>query len=141
MAEFERFSAQIERRAEALENASIESGNQALKALLLLNGGACIAILGFLSSTYTAPDLDTDRARLLEELIRSLGSFAWGAGSAVLASTVAYLTNSYYARALMSSKRSQWRIAWAFNLVAVLAGTASLAWFACGVWTIQSVLR
>ncbi|MGT2468948.1 hypothetical protein ACVOMV_36425 [Mesorhizobium atlanticum] len=35
-----------------MEAASIRSGNQALKALLLLNGGACIALLGFLAGTF-----------------------------------------------------------------------------------------
>jgi hypothetical protein len=44
-------------RAAMLERASIDAGKEGLKALLILNGGACVALLTFLSSSIGKQDL------------------------------------------------------------------------------------
>lgn len=87
-----------DRRAEAMEAAAVESANQALKALLILNGGACVALLGFLAATFGKPDLADQNLALLS----ALRLFGWGAAMAVFASAIAYLCNSCYARGLMA---------------------------------------
>lgn len=69
-----------DRRAEAMEAAAVESANQALKALLILNGGACVALLGFLAATFGKPDLADQNLALLS----ALRLFGWGAAMAVL---------------------------------------------------------
>ena len=135
-----------ERRAEALEIASVESANLALKSLLLLNGGACIALLGFLASIFSANVQQQESARELAPFLAALSKFASGAGLAVFASSLAYLTNSAYARSLMTydkkwewpyveanekSKRD-WRIGTYLNNVAIVVSIASLGMFVWG---------
>ncbi|RUW55824.1 hypothetical protein [Mesorhizobium sp. M8A.F.Ca.ET.021.01.1.1] len=107
-------------RTANMEKAAIECGNLALKALLLVNGGACVALLGFLSSTFNAATDPTvpqtilarlagivldngvaaERARLIMDVTGALSWFAWGTAAAVSGSALAYLTNSVYSRAL-----------------------------------------
>lgn len=106
--DYDRWREQVSRRAEALEAASVESANQALKALLLLNGGACIAVLGFLASVFPAATLSgadgdfvsaflanfrqgqsapqIDAQILVADFLRALVWFSLGAGAAVVAS-------------------------------------------------------
>lgn len=135
-----------DRRSEALERASIESANLALKGMLLLNGGACIALLGFLASIFSSDAQKEEILVLLSPFLVALNRFAWGAGLAVFASAIAYLTNSFYARGLMavtkkwewpyveenkSSKRN-WCLAVSLNWVATLSGLGSLAMFVRG---------
>jgi hypothetical protein len=135
-----------DRRSEALERASIESANLALKGLLLLNGGACIAILGFLASIFSSDVQKNEIQALLSPFLVALNRFAWGAGLAVFASAIAYLANSSYARGNMaftkkwewpyveennSSKRN-WRLAAVLNGVAIASGFWALGMFVWG---------
>ncbi|MDO8288768.1 MAG: hypothetical protein Q7T44_06070 [Parvibaculum sp.] len=139
-----------ERRAESMEKASIESANLALKSLLLLNGGACIALLGFLASVFSSDAQYADKVSALQPFISALIKFTWGAAFAVLATAVAYFVNSYYARGLMAYDKSfewpyvksndqadrEWRIGSRLNLAAVLVAAVSMGMF---VWGIISV--
>jgi hypothetical protein len=99
-------------RQTSAEQAAINAGLAAVRALFLLNGGACIALLGFLSSTYagakrtpgevlaakagalfgTVTSIDAETA-LIAQITGSLTMFAWGAGFAVLTSGLAYFVN------------------------------------------------
>jgi hypothetical protein len=122
-----------------MEAASIDAGAQAMKALLLLNGGACIAILGFLASTRTAP-FSQATARLTYAFVHSLVWFGGGAGLAVGASCLAYLCNSYYAGALLDEASAKgWSMGRLTNWMAVLFGLFSLVGFWGGLWKIYSV--
>lgn len=135
--EYKAWRDQVTRRAETMEAASIESANQVLKALFLLNGGACVAVLGFLASTFNA-DADTDRARLIADMLASLRWFSMGAGCAVLASGLAYLTNSAYARGLIDvNDRKAWWWGMALNKVAVMVSIASFVLFCVGLLSIR----
>lgn len=159
-------------RANWMENAAVEAGNNALKALLLLNGGACIALLGFLSSTFsdmvdsntalqssvtTAWNLllgfenSSEREKLVTDIVAALSYFAWGAGFSVFGASVAYLTNSCYARGLYAMKRQwewpfivetkqstrEWWFGAVLNWVAVGAGVGALLCFSVGVLKVQ----
>ncbi|MBX3493648.1 MAG: hypothetical protein KF899_11855 [Parvibaculum sp.] len=135
-----------DRRAEALETASVESGNLALRSLLLLNGGASIALLGFLASIFSSDTQQHANSEVLVAFLGALGKFAWGAALAVLAASLGYLTNSAYARSLMdrpkkwewpyieqtdSSKRTWSHGVW-LNRLTIAACLGSLALFIWG---------
>ena len=127
-------------RQHTLEAASIEASHQAMKALLLLNGGACIAVLGFLSSIFSAEHLDFDRAMFFNSAVRSLVWFATGAWLSVVTVFLAYLTNQRYAASLMNPTVT-WKSAQRLNQLATSVGCLSLMAFAAGVWTLWNPLR
>ncbi len=81
-----------------LMKAALDNARDALRAALLLNGGACIAVLGFLASLSSGT---TTRAgmSLIGPAKAGLVFFAVGAALAAIASGLAYFTNSYYADA------------------------------------------
>lgn len=130
-----------DKRREALEAASIEAGNAGIKTLLLLNGSACIAILGFLANVF-AEDMDSDRATFFQAAIRSLVWFATGAGLSVVVSLFAYLANQAYAIALTPTfdHDRNWRRGELWNNAAIALAVASLCMFFAGVFTIWRTL-
>lgn len=107
-----------------------------MKALLLINGGASVAILGFLASTIS-DSTTPHKARLTYAFVHSLAWFGGGAGLAVGASCLAYLCNSFYARGLIDlSSKWDWRMGRYTNWAAIGFGLASLAAFWAGLWSI-----
>jgi len=84
-------------RYEKQTDAGIQFARQSFQALLLLNGGACIAILGFLANTITKENLAEGHAHLLASMVASLRWFALGAFATVLSTVVAFLSNRGYA--------------------------------------------
>jgi hypothetical protein len=145
--QYGRWIAQIDRRAEYMETAAIDCANQALKALFLLNGGGCLALLTFLGATFAAPDLTPDKASVLAAIIHSLTKFGLGAGLAVTASCLAYLTNSAFANGLMMAERQtalgqrQWQRGKIFKWLTILLALASLGSFFVGIWSVHSALK
>lgn len=145
----------LDERHERQLDAAIQSGKQALNAALLLNGGACIALLGFLASAYAANTLPFERADLIAAFVGSLSSFAWGAFWAVLASGLGYLGNYSYSEAVFRKNKElerpyiretaaskAWSRAGAVSLIlAVLGVFASLSYFLCGLWSIRGALE
>lgn len=124
-----------------MESAAIESGNQALKALFLLNGGACIALLGFLASTLNSSKPEI--AHLMQNIVSALQWFAYGVGAATLASCLAYVTNSTYANALLvqedTEAKSIWKKAVIWHRITVGAASAALTMFAVGVASVSGL--
>ncbi len=82
-----------------LLKASLDSGRDALRASLLLNGGACIALLGFLAS-ITAREASRSSLALIAPAKVGLSWFAVGAFLAALGAGLAYICNSLYAGAV-----------------------------------------
>lgn len=137
-----------DRRYEALIAAAIESANVALKGLLLLNGGAAIALLAFLANVLNGAEPGPDVAAMLARIGNTLTNFGWGAGAAVAASCVAYVTNRAYAWQMQSYSRNfthpylhetpetrrAHRIGVGANVLAVGCGIASLGFFLFGIW-------
>lgn len=127
------------KRAADLEAASIQASDDAIKALLLLNGGACIALLGFIANVFNAQGLSQARAAFLNSAVHSLAFFALGAGMAVLTTFAAYLTNQKYSSGIRHAKPYQngfWIAGQALNYIAILFAILSLGLFAWGVITI-----
>ncbi len=127
--------------------AAVSLSGAALKALLLLNGGAAIAMLGFVASLATG-----ERASLLNlfEVVIVLQVYALGAGLAVLATGFAYVVMYFQAAVAQSyeivdeppfyrnSSKTVLldRICSIFHVASVLIAFGSLAAFGFGVmWT------
>lgn len=139
--EYRAWKEQVTRRAEAMEGAAIESANQALKALFLLNGGASVAVLGFLASTFSS-ETNTDTGRLIADLVYALRWFSSGAGAAVLASCLAYLTNSFYSRGLIDvNDTKSWWWGLMLNRAAILISVVSFVLFWVGILSIRQVYQ
>lgn len=119
-------------RFRALEAAAMEGAAQGLKALLLLNGGACVALLAFLGSTATSSSLRDEFVPLVSATAGSLIWFAAGAGVAVLACILAYWTNQAYANHIINPKNS-WAKGSRLNAAASTFAIFSLACFGKGV--------
>jgi len=127
-------------RFKALEAAAIESAAQGLKAMLLLNGGACVALLAFVGSLATSETLQPEFAPLVKVVARSLIWFATGAGSAVLACLFAYWANQAYSNHLMNPGKSRWETGTRWTSVGGTCGIFSIACFAKGVLDIAFAL-
>lgn len=66
--------------------AAVSTGTETVKAILLINGGACVAVLAFIGSIASKVQVVTD-------LAGSLVWFAIGAVAAVISAAFGYLTN------------------------------------------------
>lgn len=98
------FDRQDELQSEMMR-ASIADAKEATRAAFFLNGAACIAILGFLSSLMSGDTQDSAEP-ILSAARFGLLWFAGGALFAAITSGLAYLCNSLYARAAGAMERS-----------------------------------
>jgi hypothetical protein len=87
-------------RGDKLEEASVNAATEGLKALLLLNGFACVAILGFLASTMGKNNLYWEEQLFVRAAMKSLVAFSISAGFAVGVSVCAHQCNQRYAEHL-----------------------------------------
>lgn len=118
-------------RVARLEQASIDAAHEGLKSMLLLNGGSCVAVLGFLATVIKDTNA-TGFDALTRGMMYSLLWFATGAGLAVFASLLSYLTNQAYVSAMLNPKIS-WQRGGRYNLWGTITSLASLGAFAAGV--------
>jgi hypothetical protein len=144
---------QHDERFATLEKAAIESANQAIRALLLLNGGASIALLGFLSTTFRAEMPIVQQDQLTAAILVALRDFGIGAGLAVTLATMAYIINSLYSGAMIDYSRHwehphlrptpaserKWRFGTILSWLAVLLGFGSLGCFFGGLYRLATV--
>ena len=121
-----------------LEQASIDAAHEGLKALLLLNGGASIAVLGFLATTLKDAEAGGFQC-LMSGMLDSLVWFAVGSGLAVFTSFCAYLSNQAYATSLLQPQVS-WLQGTVWNRVGLAAALLSLGAFAYGTVTIAQTV-
>jgi hypothetical protein len=127
-----------------LDRAAIDAANAAVKSLLLINGGAVVALLGFIAALAgPTPEARSSIASLASPLMW----FGGGVGVAVFAGLCAYLVHFCYASASLSQDQG-WKHpyvtenkaskAWlivgrVFHILGVLAAVAALSLFATGV--------
>ena len=125
-------------RAAMLERASIDAGKEGLKALLLLNGGACIALLSFLASTVGKQGLRAMELNLISGTTNALILFATGAGLAVLTCLLSYVTNQCLSAYIRGGKikHKTLKLGKCTNRLGLLASAASLLAFFVGVFAI-----
>lgn len=69
--------------------AALDAANLAIRSIILVNGGAVVALLAFLSS------LESNQADKFQmtSLVAPIEWFAWGVGFGLTASALAYLIN------------------------------------------------
>jgi hypothetical protein len=128
-----------------VDQAAITAGQFALRMVLLINGGAAIALLTFVGS------LPKEQKRLFAN---TLVWFASGVALAVAALALAYFTN-YLMAGLASSRLRTWEYPYVqpgpttsryfilnriFHYAAVIVGLASLAAFVFGMLRVRDAL-
>jgi hypothetical protein len=129
--------------ANKINEATINGGNLALRMVLLINGGAAVALLSFMS------DLPKDQR---QAIARALAWFAWGVVAAALSLGLTYFTN-YCAVGVERSKKllyeppfildgtytALWRrFRIVFHIAAILVGLLSLVLFVVGMLSVRS---
>lgn len=82
---------------------AVTSANHALRALILVNDGAAIAMLALIVQVVSAEKLKI--VLKLSEITAPLSLFAWGVAAAVLSIVLSYFTN--YSVATASFLKSQ----------------------------------
>jgi hypothetical protein len=126
-----------------LNEASVNGGNLALRMVLLINGGAAVALLSFMNA------LPKDQRQAIAS---ALAWFAWGVVAAALALGLAYFTNRCAAGVHLSMQTqyvapyvvrgpstAKWNcFYWVFHIAAVLVGLASLVFFVVGMLQVKS---
>src|SRR5215471_11785114 len=129
--------------ANMLNEASVNGGNLALRMVLLINGGAAVALLSFMNA------LPKEQK---QAIAGALAWLAWGVVAAALALGMAYFTNRCAAGAQLSRqtqyqapyvvpgpRTAMWtRFYWAFHILAVLFGLTSLVLFVVGMLQVKS---
>jgi hypothetical protein len=108
---------------------AIESGGDALRTLVLINGAAAVALLAFLGNVL-AKEPPRCVAFSLGNMKVAMVTFEFGVGFAGVASAARYLTQ-------FSAAQGWPKPADGFNIAAILLGLASLgAFFRGGLWAL-----
>lgn len=125
-------------RADSLEKASIDASLEGLKALLLLNGGACISLLAFLSAVMASESMSPRKAKFIAGATDALIYFAIAAGLSVVTCVFAYLANQCYSSHLRWRERypNHWKYGDYCTRGGLVSTGLSLALFFVGVYTI-----
>lgn len=126
----ERFTAQT-------NDAAIGSANVALRSLLLINGGAAIAMLAFMGSMLTEVDGDH-----MVALTRPLSEFAWGVAAAAFAAAMGYLAN-YSTTSAAAHQKPVWRypyhkntwVSWTFIGTSIVCLVLALGAAGFSLWS------
>ncbi len=127
-----------EKRADDLEKASLDASVQGMKALLIINGGACIALLAFLSSTMGKRDVSQSEQVFVAGATSALIFFAIATGLSVVTCLFSYLANRAYSSHLRSRTKypNHWTRGDRFTLAAITCACFSLGLFFFGVYTV-----
>ncbi len=121
---------------------AIDTSNIVLKSALLINGGAAVAVLGFVASIVKD---NGDLAALLEGVANALMYFAWGVAAAVIALALAYLT--HYTMLVVLNKRTEGKSSWlsrfvngSFHVLAFLASLSAIGLFVLGAYQVKETI-
>lgn len=137
--------------ARQLNDAAMRDAQAVIRIVLLLNGGAAIAVLAFGGSL--ASKTSYPLAQLGGVISNSLW-FVFGALSTAFAAAFAYLTNGCYAATWASTapvwsypylevtKKSKWyeRAAWLFHILAVVTIIVGIVLFIVGMFKLRSAM-
>ena len=129
--------------------AAFKSGQIALRTVVLVNGGAAVAVLFFLGAIAARVSVAQ-----ISIVASSLIWFVAGITCGLIALTCAYLTNLYDAN-VGTSLSQTWqypysqpgrytqyfvRLSRFVHVLAILAGSASLLLFVVGMWDVRSAI-
>jgi hypothetical protein len=115
----------------------IEAGLNALKSAIIINGGAAVALLAFISGLIEK----SSRKSIIpiSDIAYALFIFVIGAGFAGTASAIRYLCQASYARALEEQLRGNSESRWnslggALQIASIITGATSFVAFFYGGW-------
>lgn len=108
----------------------ITAGQSAIKSSFLLNGGAAVALLAFISHIAT-----TNRSSI-SIFADSLLPFAYGVLAITVTSGFTYLSQWLYASEYQTAKK----LGFGFNIVCIVLGLSSYGFFLWGVLSIYNAL-
>ncbi len=114
----ERAHDEMKEYGDGVNKAAVESGHKALQAIMVINGGAGIALLAFIGSIASK-----DGINAVAGLASTLHWFAYGVGLTALAMGVAYLVNYCYANSASEMRRT-----WEHPYVSDTASSISWRW-------------
>jgi hypothetical protein len=135
---------QIEEFHSYVNKAAMEAATLSVRTLVVINGGAAIAILTFLGGVASKERIDFVKVGVVAGTIKW---FAFGVALAVLGMALSYLT-SFAMAAIASSRIRNWmhpylsdgpktkrwrRLNLAFHILAMLVASGSLALFLIGM--------
>ncbi|WP_282129516.1 hypothetical protein [Roseobacter litoralis] len=132
-----------------LNSAAIESGILAVRTLVLVNGGAVVAMLAFLANFY-----DGSSGSELRGVLNSITLFGLGVFAGVLAAALSYFTNYSYACGVQGfdktwehpyiketpEQKVWYRVGAYFHIAAVCAAIVSTSLFLAGILSLRSVM-
>jgi hypothetical protein len=126
--------------------AALDAANLALRTLVLINGGAAVAILAFLGAIASKDKIDLEQ---VSHVANTLRFYAVGVAFGVAAMALAYLTN-YFMASVENAKDRMWehpfvrdneksrqmmRVNRVFHVLSFLLAFTSLSLFIVGMWT------
>ncbi len=89
-----------------LIEATNTDSNIVLRALLIINGGACIALLAFIGKLLPTSPNDTENISVIGSLLtESLIWFAWGVAATIVAMVFSYATSYCAAHSAVECRR------------------------------------
>jgi hypothetical protein len=117
----------------SINESTIKSGDAALRACLLINGGAAIAILAFMGSVISRESITSHK--VIGEVAPNLNWFVGGVVAAVAAMGLTYVVNFLTYLHATSQKR-----VWEHPYVVPGAHTALWAWLKIGLHWVTIIL-
>lgn len=127
----ERYRARLEQHRvhHDIRKPYVESGirfaDVTVRSLLILNGGAALALLAFAGNTATKTNIE-----YLPKLAPALQLFGWGATLSVATPALSYLAQMLLLR---PSSGWKWELGVGLRIIAILSAAASLVMFFMGI--------
>lgn len=126
--------------------ATVESGHHALRTIMLINGGAAIALLAFIGAIASKEGVSS-----VADLAAAIQWFALGVAVTAAAMGFAYFVNYCYVASLYSveldwehpyvkdtPKSKRWeRIGLTLHVITPVLAAVALVMFVCGMWNVQ----
>jgi hypothetical protein len=139
------------RVSEATDEAIIKAGEMAIRTVMLINGGAAVAVLAFIGALVREDGVTVKQAAGVSS---SLLWFAGGVAAAAWALALSYFTNFCYVRSETSkiftfdhpyiidgANTRRWlNWGYAFHLGAIVWGALSLAAFVVGMFDVRNAI-
>lgn len=123
----------------SINEQAIATSNAVLRSLILINGGAAVAVLAFFGSLAGSHSLNITGK--VADLTSPLLWFGWGVAAAVVSMILAYFTHyatAGHAQAGEETRRLYGGAKIVFHVLGVLAALGSLAFFVWGMYEVRA---
>jgi hypothetical protein len=113
-------------------NAAVTFAGAAIKGLLIINGGAAVAIIAFLGHLSDNPAAGPAK---IAALAPALIAFGWGALLGAMVAALAYLSQLFFSQHVATEARCSLILGEVFRWTAVAVAAAGYVVFAIGLYT------